>query len=121
MMPVAQGPEMICDLSASVVGPFPPASIPTSGFLSDVIPSDGFKAFAVAITSSEAGALNLQRFLDEDGTIAQGAVQTVALTAGQPAVLNITDGLISRSFTLGVTNTGGAAATVTGFALILGF
>jgi hypothetical protein len=120
-LPVASGPEMICDLSASAVGPFPPASVPTGGFQSGVIPSDGFKTFAVGITSSEPGALNVQRFLDAAGTIAQGTVSTAPLTAGQAAVLNITDGLISRSFTLQVTNTGGAAATVTKFALLLGF
>jgi hypothetical protein len=118
-LPVASGPEMIADLSK--FGSFPPTSVPTGGFQSGVIPSDGFKTFAIGITSSEPGALNVQRFLDAAGTIAQGAVSTVALTAGTAAVLNITDGLISRSFTLGVTNTGGAAATVTGFALLLGF
>jgi len=118
-LPVASGPQMICDLST--FGTFPPVPIAAAGnFTSPVIPSDGFKTYAIGVTSSQAGALNVQRFLDAAGTIPQGAVSTVALTAATPAVLNISDGLLSRSFTVQVTNTGGSTATVTKFALLLG-
>jgi hypothetical protein len=116
--PVATGPDAIVNLAT--FGPFPPASIPANGsFTSGVLPGDGFKTFFIGITSSEPGAITIQRFLDVNGTIVQGAANTLALTAGAPAVLSITDGLPYLTFTVTITNTSGSAATVTNFAFIM--
>jgi hypothetical protein len=118
--PVSTGPDALLDLAA--FGPFPPTTIPEGGsFTSGILPGDGFKTFAIALTSSQAGSISVQRFLDAAGTIPVAAVNTQALTAAAspPNVLTITDGLPYLTFKVTITNTGGAAATVTNFAFIM--
>jgi hypothetical protein len=113
------GPRALVDLGAY---PYiqPQAAIPASGsFLSPVMSSDGFYEIAVSLKSTEDGAINLARYLDAAGTIPQGAPVTVALTANTAAILNVNDGVIFRSFTLQITNTGGSAATVSNFAFLM--
>ena len=43
----------------------------------------------------------------------------MALSANAAAILNVNDGLIFRSFTLQITNTGASPATVSAFAFLM--
>ncbi len=120
--PVATGPRAVADVSAMsvIAGLLATGAVPATGnWTSSAIPADGFVNVSIGLTSSQAGLIVFQRYLDQAGTIAQGAPITVALAAGVAAVLNATDQLIFRSFTLEVTNSGGSAATITNFAFLL--
>lgn len=98
----------------------PPSTIAASGqWQSAVLPADGFKTLAVGVTSSQTGAVNVQRYLDAAGTVTQGAASTQALTAATAAVLNVTDGVPFASFQITVTNTGASTATISKFAVLL--
>ena len=74
---------------------------------------------ACGLKSTQTGAINIQRFLDAAGTIWQGAVVTAVLVANTAAILNVSDGVIFRSFTLQITNSGGSAATISNFAFLM--
>jgi hypothetical protein len=117
--PVGEGPYAQVDLGA--YAPIQPSgTIAASGnFTSPVFNGNGFYKMSVSLKSTQAGAINIQRYLDAAGTIPQGAASTVALSANTQATLNVTDGLIFRSFTLQITNTGGSAATVSNFAFLM--
>jgi len=95
-------------------------SIDASGNVqSAVIPSNGFLAFALGLTSSQTGQISIQRFLDAAGTIAQGAAITASLTAATAAVANVTnDGKPFASLQITVTNTGGSTATLSAIAAL---
>ncbi len=86
---------------------------------SALISSNGYSTFAVGVTSSQAGTLTVQRYLDQAGTIPQGAALTATLTAATPAVVNATDGAPFGAFTVEVSNTGTAAATLTNTGVLL--
>ncbi|MHB1266294.1 MAG: hypothetical protein ACYCY2_01680 [Acidithiobacillus ferriphilus] len=81
--------------------------------------SNGYSSFAVGVTSSQAGTLTVQRYLDQGATIPQGAALTATLTAATAAVVNATDGVPFGSFTVSVSNTGTAAATLTNTGVLL--
>lgn len=118
--PVATGPVGQADITAWPGTPPPPGTIAAAGnYTSNVIIADGFKAIAAAITSTQAGAISIQRFIDRAGTIAQGAAISTTLVAATPAVVNSNDGLPFQSFVVKITNTGGSTATITNFALLL--
>lgn len=118
--PTATGPLFQVDLTAATLVPPPPATIAAAGnFTSNVINADGFRAIAAAVTSSQVGAISIQRYIDKAGTIAQGAAISTSLVASTPAVVNSNDGLPFQSFTVKITNTGGATANISNFALLL--
>src|SRR5262245_24812 len=97
-----------------------PNTVPASGsVISNPILSDGMQVGAVGVTSSQAGAINVQRYLDDAGLIKQGGVLTQALSASTPAVLNITDGNPFASFTVQITNTAGSPANLTNLGILL--
>lgn len=122
--PVAQGPIAQVDLSAStIISANPPTvgTIPASGnYTSNVIPSDGFKSIGVGCTSSQVGAITIQRYLDKAGLVPVGALISAALVAATPQWATINDGLPFQSFKVSITNTGGGAATITNFGLLMG-
>ena len=92
----------------------------SGNILSNLVPSDGMQTGAVGVTSTQAGAINVQRYLDDAGTIPQGAALTAAITANAPAVLNITDGNPFASFTAQITNTSSStAATLSNLGILL--
>lgn len=118
--PVAIGPIAQADLSTSAtIGPGPTTVAASGSWASYVTPTDGYKVIAVGVTSSQAGQLSVQRYLDTAGLVAQGAAVTAALTAATPAVVNCTDGAPCQSFKITITNTGGSTATITNFACLL--
>jgi hypothetical protein len=115
--PVAIGPVAQVDMSAALGAPATIAA--SSSWVSGVIPADGYKAIALAVTLSNAGTLKLTRYLDTAGTIAQGAAQTQALTAATPGNLNVNDGAPFQSFKVEIDNSGASVANVSGFACLL--
>ena len=113
--PVAQFP-----VSAVVHGINVTNTVPASGNVtSNLLQSDGHKILAVGVTSTQAGAINIQRYLDQAASVAQGAALTQALVAATPAVLNVTDGLPFMSFTVKITNTGASAATLSNLVILM--
>lgn len=122
--PVANGPVAQVDLVADAPGLL--GTLPTTGTIaasgnwtSSVIVSDGFKAIGMGAKSTQAGALNIQRYLDRAGQVPIGAVVTAALVAGTAQWVSVNDGVPFQSFTLQITNTGAGAATITNFDAIL--
>ena len=96
------------------------ASVPASGSVtSNLIFSDGMQIGAVAVTSTQAGNITVQRYLDDAGTIKQGATLTQAITANTAGVLNITDGNPFASLTVNISNSGGSPATLSNLGILL--
>ena len=117
--PVATGPVAQADVS-SWAPLVPTSTIAASGnFTSALVYADGFKNIAAGVTSTQAGAISIQRYIDKAGLIAQGAAVSTSLTASTPGVVNVNDGLPFQSFVLKITNTGASTATITNFACLL--
>jgi hypothetical protein len=95
------------------------ATVAASGnTLSNLIKSDGYKTIAVGVTSSQGGAINVQRYLDDAGLVKQGAAISATLAANTAQVCNVTDGNPFASYTVTITNTGGSTATLTNLAIL---
>ncbi len=115
---IDNGPKLQKFLTASNIGLS--TSVAASGNnTSNLIQSNGYGAFAVGVTSSQAGTLTVQRYLDAAGTVPQGSVLTATLVAGTAAVVNATDGVPFGSFTISVSNTGTSAATLSNVGALL--
>lgn len=110
-------------ITAPTYGGTPPPNPFTVGaggnWTSGLMFSMGFKALTVGLTSTQAGVLSVQRYIDLAGTIAQGAASTTAISSGTPVVLNVYDNLPYVTFTIEVTNTSGASATVNPFGVLM--
>ncbi|HEU0117705.1 MAG TPA: hypothetical protein VFR09_03650 [Alphaproteobacteria bacterium] len=97
-----------------------PATIPGSGNVqSSLIVTEGFSLVSAGITSSQAGTMSIQRYLDAGGTVTQGPAVQVSLSAGVAANLDILDGRPFASMKLTITNASGTTANLTNFALLL--
>lgn len=97
-----------------------PSSIPASGLVqTNLIKSDGYTLISAGITTTQAGTMSIQRYLDDGGTQVEGAPATVPLVAGVPANLDVLDGQPFCSFILTVTNSSASVSTINGFALLL--
>ncbi|QEL14781.1 hypothetical protein [Limnoglobus roseus] len=97
-----------------------PATVPSSNSVtSNPIFTLGLQLVAIALTSSQAGNITVQRYLDDAGLIKQGPVLTQAITANTAAVLNITDNNPFATFTVNVSNSGGVAANLTNLGILL--
>lgn len=105
------------------IAPNTPTTILTAGtFNTSAIISNGYKVIAVGVTSSGTGALNIQRYLDREGTIPVTAVSTTPLVAATPLVVVVnsgTDGIPFASFSIVITNTSGGTVTITKFFCLL--
>jgi hypothetical protein len=96
------------------------ATVPGSGHItSNLIFTDGIQTAAVGVTSTQAGTLTVQRYIDDTGTIKQGAALTASITANTPAIVNITDGNPFSSFTVDVSNSSGTPATLSNVGILL--
>ena len=116
---VNPGPAMQALVPATVHG-LGTAVTHSSSITSNLIFSDGYQIVAVGVTSTKAGAINVQRYLDDAGTIKQGAALTAALTANTAQVLNVTDANPFASFTVNITNTDGSVdATLSNLGILL--
>jgi hypothetical protein len=116
----ATGPVVQADLTNWSGLPAVPATILAAGnYTSNVLYSDGFRTIAAGVTSSQAGAISIQRYIDRAGLVPQGAAVSSTLVAATPNVVNISDGLACQSFKVVITNTGGSTANITNFGLLL--
>ncbi len=114
--PIGVGPRAQYSVPLSFVAPL---TIPAGGVVtSDFIPSGGMTGIAVGATSTQAGMISVQRFLDMAATIPIGAPATASLSAGTANGLTITDGVIFLSFTVSLSNSSSAAASLTGLAVV---
>ncbi len=116
--PVDMGSPLQCELSATDINLA--LSVAASGTsASNIILNGGFKSFAFATKSTEAGSISIQRYLDQAATIPQGAAITASLTANTDAVANNVDGKPFQSMIITVSNSGGSTATLTNTLLLL--
>ena len=114
---VAIGPVVQAAVPAAVHGLA--STIAASGStVSNLLFSDGYKDLAVGATSSQNGQIQVQRYLDDAGLVAQGGPVTASLSAGVPGVVNITDGNPFSSYKVTITNTGGSTANLTNVAIL---
>jgi hypothetical protein len=102
-LPVDSGPLLQIFLSAQQLGLTAPGTSP-------LMASGGYPRLAVGATSSTAGSISVQRYLDAAGTIPQGPALTQSLSAATAGVLNVNDGAPFQSFT--VTISGGTLSKV---------
>ncbi len=116
---VLQGPPDGIQIPLNSLG-LQTGSIPASGSTTSVvIPSFYYPHIVCGITSTQAGALNIQRYIDPAGTIANGSALTASLTANTAAVIDSVSALGFGSFTVQITNTGTVTANLSGYALLL--
>lgn len=118
--PCAQGPVL---LAQPALGSDPTATPIAAGgnWSSGLLPGDGYKLISVGLQSTQAGQISVQRFLDNmTGQVPQGPAVTQAIVAGTPTVLNVgSDNAPFGTFSVSISNTGGVAATISHFAILL--
>ena len=116
----ATGPVVQADLTTwSGTPPVPPTINAASNYTSNVIYSDGYRSLGAGVTSTQVGAISIQRYLDRAGLVPQGPPISTALAAGVPNVVNVQDGVPFQSYTVKITNTSGSTATITNFCLLM--
>ena len=96
-----------------------PGTVPANGLVStSLIVTEGFSMISAGLTSTQAGTLSIQRYLDAGGTVAQGPALSTAITANTAVNLDILDGKPFASFVLKITNSSSSVATIGNFALL---
>ncbi len=93
--------------------------VPAGGNLQASVKTLGWQKGALGITSSQAGSISVQRYVDQAGTMPIGAAITVALTANTPAAVYWADAIPFGSLQITVANTGGSPANLTAQTLLL--
>jgi hypothetical protein len=118
-MPVTvQGPLFGYEATSTLA--FTTQVSPSGTFTSYLLPSLYLPHIVVGLTSSQGGLLNVQRYIDKAGTVAQGAALTQTLTAAAAAVIDSADGKGFGSYTIQVTNSSGTTpANISGLAVLL--
>ena len=106
-----------------VISPEMPNAIPTtlaasSTWSSGLIYNDGYRYLTVAVTSSQAGSILVNQYLDTAGTIAR-PTNTTTLTASTGVIVDITDLKPFGTYTISVVNSSTLASTLSGFACIM--
>ena len=81
--------------------------------------TNGYKNFAFGITSTQAGSVSIQRYLDQAATIPQGAAITGTLTANTAATVNSSDSVPHQSLIITVNNSSGSTATLSNCLFLL--
>ncbi len=117
----AHGPRAEFVPAAMIAAVLAASPIAISGtFTSPPFPADGFYDWSIGITLSQAGTINLLRFIDDAGTtLLSTSPPTAALTAATAAVLTVTDGMPYASYKIQIINgSGSAAANITNFAAL---
>lgn len=108
---------------AQITQPAIPTAIVTSLLAAGVwnsglIFNDGFRFLTVAVTMTQAGTLAINQFIDAAGLIARVPIST-PVVAGTPLIVDVSDLKPFMTFTLVLTNTSVATATVSGFGILL--
>lgn len=88
-------------------------------YASGAIANPRQSTIAVGANLSVAGTLTIQRYIDFNGTLPQGAPTPLALLAGVAAGVTVGDGNPFLSYSVTVTPANGAAATLTALAITL--
>ena len=98
----------------------------SSSHTTELYSADGFGDIVIGLTSSQSGAINLLRYVDDAGTVLLDTVggtntpPTVALTATDASTLIANDGKPFASFKVQITNTSGStAATLSNIAVLM--
>ena len=95
-------------------------TVPASGNItSNLLFANGYKVFSFALTRTQNGSISIQRYLDNAGTIAQGAALTASLTANTPAVYTLTDTAPFQTMRIEILNSSGTDATLSNVLLLL--
>lgn len=71
------------------------------------------------MTSSHAGTLNVQRYLDAKAVIPLGALITTAVVAATPISVSWADGIPAGSLVMSFVNSAGAVANLTNITVLL--
>lgn len=92
----------------------------SSNYTTKAYPADGYYDLILGLKSTQAGAINLLRYIDDAGTVlADTSAPTVALVANTAEILKVTDGVPHACFKVQITNTSGTtAATVSAIAAL---
>ena len=118
--PMARGPVAQLDLTARL-----PATVAATGNFTALYNGDGYGQITLGLTSSQAGLVTIQRYLDIAGTILNpsAAFTPVAIVVATPLIVNVgqtaVDNLAYRSFKIIITNSSGTIANLTAVALVL--
>jgi hypothetical protein len=92
----------------------------SDNWTSELYSADGYYNIVIGLTSSQSGALNLLRYVDDAGAVLlDGTAPTAALTAATAAVLVSNDGKPFASWKVQITNTGESAATISDVAALM--
>lgn len=115
----ASGPVAQTSIPQDIAPNVPLSILAAGNFTTGIIVSNGYKVIGVGATSSQAGALNIQRYLDREGTVPAAAVSTTPLVAATALVVIINDTVPFASFSIVLTNTSGSTAAITKFYCLL--
>ncbi len=96
------------------VQPAPTTIAASATWNSGILISGGSPKVAAGVTSTQAGAITITRYLDTAGTVTIDT-HTAPLTANNFASLVLVDNVPFGSFMVQISNTGGSAATLTNF------
>ena len=109
---------------AQIVLPLVPLGLPTTlaaatGWTSPPIANCGYTHITLGFTSSQAGTLSLNRYVDPACTVIIGAAVTQAVVAATAVALENNDGKGFSGFTVAFSNTSASLATLSSVALLL--
>lgn len=92
----------------------------SSNYTTALYSADGFYDFVLGLKSTQAGAINFLRYIDDGGTVlVDSTAPTQAIVANTAEVLKVTDGVPFASFKVQITNTSGTtAATLSNIAAL---
>ena len=114
-----QGSYAKYNFSSSELAALAAAVPPLGSLTTGLLVASGYKNLAVGVKSTQAGQISVQRYIDEAGQVPQGAAVTGAILANTQTTLNISDGAIFGSFTVSISNTGAASATLSNLAVAI--
>ncbi len=92
----------------------------SSNVVSNIVLTGGYKNISFGITSSQAGSVSIQRYLDQGATIKQGAAITGSLSSATALTVNNNDGAAFQSLIITISNSSGSTtANLTNLLLLL--
>jgi len=93
----------------------------SSNYTTQLYSADGYYDFVLGLKSTQAGAINFLRYIDDAGTVLlDGTAPTQALVANTAAVFIETDAKPYASFKVQITNSSGTtAATLSNIAALM--
>lgn len=98
--------------------PLPPTIAGSGNWSSGLMFNDGYRYVTIALTSSQAGLLTLQTYLDLAGTIPRPQTPT-AIVAATLLILDLADLKPFVSYTITVSNSSGTPAVVSVLQVVL--